>query len=392
MEKEEFRDLVQKISDGEATEKEVALYNRYFAAYQQAGEQWDDHEMGDKNRVYARLKQRIRQHIKPAVIVPFWKRHLRIGSAAAVLILIFAGLGFYFNYKKNARADLAKQDVAPGGNKAILVLANGAKITLTDAADGELARQPGISIRKTKDGQLVYTVIDGNSSAGKSRSTENYNTISTPLGGQYQINLPDGTKVWLNAASSLKFPASFASLRERRVELSGEAYFEVVHDKRLPFIVKTSRQEVRVLGTHFNINSYDDDASTKTTLLQGSVLVHGLRKKPGQEERDFAVLKPGQQSTLDRSITVSEADVEMVTAWKDGNFLFNDTDLPSIMKQLARWYNVDIDYSNVPADRIFTGFISRDVNLSKVLEMLEVTGGIKFKIDNKTIKIIHINE
>ncbi|HMI03141.1 MAG TPA: FecR domain-containing protein [Pedobacter sp.] len=389
MNKEEFRDLVRKVSDGEASDTEVALYNRYYAAYQQAGEMWDEQEMGDQGRVSARLKQRIHQQIRPAVVIPFWKRHLRMASAAAVLLLLSAGLVFYLNTQRSMEADLASHDVAPGGNKAVLTLGNGTRIALTDALNGELAQESGISVKKTKDGQLVYTVMESSDPGDPAQAGGIYNTVSTPMGGQYQINLPDGTKVWLNAASSLKFPASFANLKERRVELVGEAYFEVSHNKKLPFIVKTEKQDVLVLGTHFNINSYPDEPATRTTLLQGAVLVRRLGSRSEKGNRDFVVIKPGQQCTLGQRIGVEDADVEMVTAWKDGNFLFNDTDLPNIMKQLARWYNVDIDYSNVPADRFFTGFISRDVNLSKVLKMLEETGRIKFKVEHNNIKIIN---
>jgi transmembrane sensor len=389
MNKEEFRDLVRKVSDGEATETEVSLYNRYYAAYQQEGEMWDEENMGDKGRIYVRLKQRIYQQIAPAVIVPFWKRHLRMASAAAVLLLFSAGLLFFLNTKSDVEAELVSHDVAPGGNKAVLTLGNGTRIALTDAVNGELARQSGISVKKAKDGQLVYTVMESSGSGDPAQTTGIYNTVSTPMGGQYQINLPDGTRVWLNAASSLKFPASFVNLKERRVELVGEGYFEVSHNKKLPFIVKTEKQEVLVLGTHFNINSYPDESATRTTLLQGAVLVRRLGSRSEKGNRDFVVIKPGQQCALGQQIGVEDADVEMVTAWKDGNFLFNDTDLPNIMKQLARWYNVHVDYSNVPANRFFTGFISRDVNLSKVLKMLEETGRIKFKVVHNNIKIIN---
>lgn len=387
MNKAEFSELVGKISNGEATDAEIALYNRYYAAYQQGDQDWNDAEMGDKELVYAKLKARIYQQIKPAVVVPFWKKHLRVAAAAAVLLLIAFSL---LVYRNNGRLEqVVKQDVAPGGNNAVLTLADGRRIALADAANGELAKQAGISVQKTKDGQLVYTVI-GVSDDRTSSSL--YNTVSTPTGGQYQVNLPDGTRVWLNAASSLKFPTDFGSLKERRVELSGEAYFEVTHDRRAPFIVKTALQEVLVLGTHFNVNSYADENFTKTTLLKGAVLVRRTAVRAAQGDKDFVVLKPGQMATLDQHLSVADADVEMVTAWKDGNFLFNETDLRSILRQLERWYNVDVDYSNVPEGRSFTGFISRGVNLSKVLEMLEVTGRIKFKIDNKAIKIININE
>lgn len=386
MTKEEFLDLVTKITDGRATDAEIALYNRYYKEYQRAGESWDSAEMGDEASIKAKLKKRIDEKIKPMIIIPFWRKNIGIAAAAVVVLGLFAGLLFYFNPGLiKSSSTLVKQDVAPGGNKAILTLADGSTINLSDAANGNLAKQAGIEITKTADGELVYTA-----KGQDENQSMNYNTIATPVGGKYQINLPDGTKVWLNAASTLKFPSSFAKLRERKVQLNGEAYFEVAHDDKTPFIVGTAHEEVLVLGTHFNVNCYADEPVTKTTLLKGAVLARML--KLGTIDNDHVLLKPGQQAVLDKSFTLKSVDVEEVTAWKDGNFLFNDTDLRDILRQLSRWYDVRVDYNEIPKDRYFTGFISRDVNLSKVLQQLEVTGNIQFKIENRTIKIIDLKK
>lgn len=386
MKKEEFRALVGRITDGAASDAEIMLYNKYYREYQRAGEAWNEEEMGAGVLLKDKLKKRIDAKIKPAIIIPFWRRRINMAAAAVILLSLSAALLFHFNGGLfNSSMDLVKHDVEPGGNKAVLTLADGRKINLSDAADGNVAEQTGISITKAADGKLVYTAKDQDENL-----TVSYNTIATPVGGQYQVNLPDGTKVWLNAASSLKFPASFARLKEREVQLSGEAYFEVAHNDKMPFIVKTNRQDVLVLGTHFNINSYADETTTKTTLLKGSVLARmtGLKGEDG----DHVLLKPGQQAVLYQSFTVKPVDVEEVTAWKDGNFLFNDTDLRDIMKQLSRWYDVRVDYDEIPKKRFFSGFISRSVSLSKVLKLLEFTGNIQFNIENKTIKITDLKK
>lgn len=389
MEREEFRNLVERIADGSANDVEIALYNRYYHEYQSAGESWSVEEMGTQAVIKEKLKERINKNINPVTILPLWRRYSRIAVAAIALLTLSTGLYLYFNTSfLKSSVDLVQQDVAPGGNKAILTLADGKTINLSDARNGSLGEQAGIAITKNKDGKLTYTAGKVNDNLPVS-----YNTITTPIGGQYQVNLPDGTRVWLNAASSLKFPTSFAKLRERKVELIGEAYFEVAHSRDLPFIVKSSKQEVLVLGTHFNINSYADEGAIRTTLLQGAVLVRNLEKRENPRlGTDYVVLKPGQQAALKEVFAVKSVDLEAITAWKDGNFLFNDTDLKDILKQVSRWYNVSIDYDEIPKNRFFTGFISRDVNLSKVLQMLEVTGNIQFKIEDKAIKITDLKK
>jgi transmembrane sensor len=387
MEKEEFRNLVERVTDGTASDAELALYSRFYNAYQQAGESWSIEDMGDQVVVGDKLKQRIHKKIKSVTPIPLWKRNLSIAAAALVLLTLSTGLYLYFNTSfLKPSVNLVQQDIAPGGNKAILTLADGRTINLSDAKDGNLAEQAGIAVTKNKDGKLTYTAgkVNGNLPVS-------YNTIATPVGGQYQVNLPDGTRVWLNSASSLKFSTSFTNLKERRVELNGEAYFEVTHVKDLPFVVKSGKQEVLVLGTHFNINSYADEGAIRTTLLKGSVLVRQDVKNP-HTGKDFVLLMPEQQASLKETFTVKTVDVEAITAWKDSNFLFNDTDLKDILKQVSRWYNVSVDYDEIPKNRFFTGFISRDVNLSKVLQMLEVTGNIQFKIEDKAIKITDLKK
>lgn len=302
-------------------------------------------------------------------------------KVAAVLVLC-AGVVFFTTQTKKGEL-LA--DVAPGGNKAILTLADGSKVLLDSAVNGEIIKQSGVMVSKAADGQLVYTIQERVVHGEPKKMLTN--TVSTPRGGQYQINLPDGTRVWLNAASELKFPLSFAGLKERRVSLTGEAYFEVKKNAAKPFIVASDRQVVQVLGTHFNVNSYKDDANTKTTLLEGAVKVQSLKGgSPGE-----AILKPGQQARIgNASSTISVATVDPLAeiAWKKGQFFFENEPIENIMKEVSRWYDVDIVYKDDFAGKTVWGSVTRYGNVSKVLSILELTGGIHFKIEGRRI-IVH---
>ncbi|MCD0490082.1 FecR family protein [Pedobacter sp. MC2016-14] len=306
--------------------------------------------------------------------------------AAAAAVIIVAGLSLYF-YTKPANTSLTsidalKNDLPAGRNGATLTLANGRKISLTDALNGQLAEESGASINKTVDGQIVYSLQKG-SSAGRNKSTS-YNTLSTANGQQYQIVLPDQSKVWLNASSSIKFPATFTSLKDRIVELKGEAYFEVFKDHAHPFIVKTNTQEVQVLGTHFNINSYVDEGVTKTSLLEGSVQITSILWNKTLQRQ---VLKPGQQAILSgSSLKVSDAEVEHAIDWKNNEFIFNNEPLEIIMRKVARWYDVKVVYEDEQLrNEVFGGTISRFKNVSRVLRMLEMTGSVHFKIEGRRI-------
>lgn len=310
-------------------------------------------------------------------------RLTRYVAIAAVLLMVVAAGIMLFN--KNSALDPAAHIshaaglVVPGGNKAYLTLADGKVISLTDAGKGQLAEQAGISIRKTADGQVVYEAEKQEAdAAGKT------NTVTTPRGGQYQIVLPDGTRVWLNAASTLSFPTAFAGLKNRVVELKGEAYFEVAKDKSKPFIVKTTQQQVEVLGTHFNINAYADEENTRTTLLEGSVKVAAMGVLS-----QSAVLKPNQQAILaDNTLTVAAVDPEMAIDWKTGNFSFNKESLPAIMRKISRWYDVEIVYQDNYTGNDFTGIVSRKKQVTEVLDLLELTGLVHFKIEGRRITVM----
>jgi len=266
----------------------------------------------------------------------------------------------------------------------MLTLANGKQIYISDAAAGNIAEEAGVSISKTADGQITYHV-----KAGETGRTQ-YNTLQTRNGQQTQIILPDNSKVWLNAGSLIKYPSSFAALKDRKVELMGEAYFEVAKDKNHPFIVKTALQEVQVLGTHFNINSYPDEPKLITTLLEGSVKVnygkYDLMLKPGQQ----SVLKLNQAAGITPSdMKISQADIAEAMAWKNGFFRFEEEPLESVMRKVARWYNVEVTYApGVPKNILLGGFISRNKNISAVLEMMTRTEDVRFKMEGNKVTVL----
>lgn len=312
---------------------------------------------------------------------------VRIAIAASILMALGIGFWMHANYQqKFSGNNRYGSDIAPGSNQATLTLGNGKKINLSHAGKGEIASLQGITIRKTADGQIVYQVA---ASRSKSALIE-YNTVSTPRGGQFEVHLPDGSKVWLNAASSLKFPSAFIPNQNRQVELSGEAYFEVAKNKAAPFMVKTIKQVVRVVGTHFNIDSYADEPSVKTTLLEGSVKVSSAEHGKNAIAQN-TILKPGQQSLLASGapIKVANVDADDAIAWKQGIFLFEGDSLEDIMQRVSRWYNVTVEFQNPDTKKIkFSGAVSRFATVSHVLKKLELVGDVSFSIENNKIIVL----
>jgi ferric-dicitrate binding protein FerR (iron transport regulator) len=300
--------------------------------------------------------------------------------AVAASIIAVLGFGWYllskitFNKNVNNVAAVIK----PGGNKAFLTLANGTKIDLDQAVNGTIANQEGIKITKAADGQLVYTIVE----AKTGQQVTGYNTISTPAGGQYQVTLPDGTKVWLNALSSLKYPTAFTG-KYRTVALTGEGYFEVAKNKNKPFKLSTAKQEISVLGTHFNVSAYADEPEIKTTLVEGGVAVKNFSPLA------TGVLKPGQQAIFHGTgFEINKVDVEEYIAWKNGFFMFNNEGIKEAMQKLARWYDVEIEYVGNFDGIYFGGSFSKHNNLQETLKILESTDKFKFKIEGRRIKII----
>lgn len=320
------------------------------------------------------------------------QRHVwfRVAAAAVIIIILSAGSYFLFNdhpIQPIAKTETQQQpkfenDLAPGGNKAVLTLANGTQIVLDSAGNGALTQQGNTKIIKLNNGQLYYNSLNGSS---LKTGEVLYNTISTPRGGQYHVVLADGSKVWLNAVSSLRFPTSFTG-KEREVELTGEGYFEVAHNAAKPFNVSVNGIEVQVLGTHFNINAYSDEATIKTTLLEGSVKVgKGSASK---------VIAPGEQAQIENlgnpKIIVQTVDVDVVLAWKNGRFIFHGNNIQSVMRQLARWYNVEVNYQGNVTDEEFVGVINRSryENISEILEMLEKTRTVSFAVNGHNITVM----
>ncbi|MET1056995.1 MAG: FecR domain-containing protein [Pedobacter sp.] len=370
---EKFSALLQKYNEGKCSQEEIAWLESWYLQLNEKDKAKLSRAELDEEKllIWAAVENQTRE----IHVVKLWPK---IAAAASLLLVLGTGLFFYHadrttSMPKLAKTSIYKNDIAPGGVKATLTLADGRKITLDGAKNGELAAETGITITKTADGQLVYTVSDS-----KSKNTAAFNTISTPKGGQYQVRLPDGTEVWLNAASSLKFPVSFNNSKQRKVELQGEAYFEVAHNKQKPFVVKTHRQDVEVLGTHFDVNSYPDEPVTKTTLLEGSVKLNGA-----------TILKPGQQGiSKGSSINVKQVDVDDELDWKNKQFILNDEDLQVVMRRLARWYDVDVVYEGKPADIQFVGVVSSTRNISGVLKLMERTGKVHFKIEGNKITVL----
>ena len=311
------------------------------------------------------------------------KTWIAIGIAASILLL--AGISYFFILTKNDISDrfvIEKQkDLPAGENKATLTLSDGRVINLNHDAPGIIGQEAGVEITKATDGTLVYKVLEGK------LNTTGFNTIATPVGGQYAVILPDGSKVWLNAGSSLKYPTRFAPTG-RKVTLTGEGYFEITHQRdkngKIPFTVsvfKGSRptEEVQVLGTHFNINAYTNEPSVKTTLLQGSISI-------SLNDGKTALLKPGQEAELDnQNLNIQQADTEMATAWKNGEFVFRE-DLRSVLRKVARWYDVEIIYENsAPQNLTLGGWMSRSNSISEVLNHIQLTGKVHFKLEGRRV-------
>lgn len=307
----------------------------------------------------------------------FWKRI----AAAAVFILV-AGLGYFYvkqeRFEPLVETELV-QDILPGMNKASLTLHDGSILNLDGLDNGIILNQKDISVLKTSDGQLVYQIT------GKAdNDNSSLHELVTPRGGQYMVVLPDGSKAWLNAASSIKFPVIFNE-KSRKVEVTGEVYFDIkkslTQNGRLrPFLVKANEAEIEVLGTQFNINTYNNPTQVRTTLVEGSVKIH----KGNLAE----LLKPGQEATISQTspmIQINEADTERAVAWKKGYFQFEKTPLQEVMLQLSNWYDVDVNYEGTIPERAFSGEISRSTTLSQVLEILAISNIQLNRNDKKII-------
>ena len=299
----------------------------------------------------------------------------KIAVAASVFLMIGLGTLIFFQKSNLAPTVVASKEIndkKPGKTGAILTLSNGSVIVLDDVGNGLVANQQNTAIIKKNDG-IVYTA--------DSNAQTVYNTMTTPRARQYNLQLSDGTKVWLNASSSITFPTSFSG-KERKVSITGEVYFEVAKDKSRPFMVSVNDMQVNVLGTHFNVNAYEDEKSVNTTLFEGSVLI---RKK-----NVSVLLKPGQQAEKQKSGTIvvnNNVNLDQIIGWKNGTFFFENASLEMVLRQLSRWYDIDIVFEKGIKPRIFEGEIQRNLQLSQVLKILE-NSGIHLKIEGKTLRVM----
>lgn len=373
MTREAFYQLVEKHLNGLTSDHEQQQLINFTQSFQREG--WDSKLLGDaaflQHELYKKILDSLTDNEDTAApasgvrtLVPSRTIGVRRWVAAAVLILASLGAYFWSTWRPDKQQPIhaklptpAGGDILPGGNKAVLTLGDGTTVILDGAADGQIAQQHGVSIVK-KDGQVIY----GPAEAADITAAA-LNTMSTPRGGQYQLTLPDGSRVWLNAASSITYPTVFLPGISREVEVTGEVYFEVVRDAARPFLVnavspstRRNMGRVEVLGTSFNINAYEDEPAVRTDLLEGSI-------KFGSE-----ILRQGQAYFRGK---VHDVDVQRAVAWKNGLFYFDDADLSSVLRQISRWYNVDIEYPNGVPDRVFGGKIERSLTLSQMLLILE---------------------
>lgn len=368
MTENEVKDIIHRYQEGKATDEDMVFLESWYLHYN-ISEQTD---IADKDRfsdvelAWREIQQNTSNHRKFQILP-------RIAVAASILI-VFSFAFWFFSYEEkelNTTITEVVENIEPGGNIAFLTLSNGQKISLNDTPEGEIANQDGMRIKKSDNGRVIYQVAS--SVTDYLQEGNKSNTIETPRGGQYQVVLSDGSIVWLNAASSLKFPLIFNG-SQRIVELEGEAYFEIAHNKSMPFKVRTKTQVVEVLGTHFNLNAYQGE-NPITTLLEGSVKVI----VPGGISK---FIKPGEQTELfsDGTLRASEVNIDLSVAWKDGKFIFRNEPVESVMRKIARWYDVEISYPDgIPQRRVWAN-ISRFQNVSDILELIELSKVAHFKI------------
>jgi len=382
MTKAEFIELSEKYMAGKCTPDEMEMLRVYKDRITLQDDAWST-DMGDKDAIHHELRERLAIETNDGQLI----RRMNYGwlKAASIILLIVTGGLLFYQSKSGLKKQLIVKSAAmqkltkPGTQLAVLTLSNGEKIALNTIGEGRINSEQGTSIHKGEDGFLVYDL--SGTKTNNNNLTDKYNTISTPPGGEYHLKLSDGTQVWLNAGSTLKFPVAFAS-NKRVVEITGEGYFEVKKDNSRPFLVNAGVTQVKVLGTHFNVSAYGNDQQITTTLLEGSVQLSAGTVS--------ALLKPGQQGIAVRqkpSFLVQQADLESVVAWTKGNFVFNDVNIKDVMKIVARWYNVHVEYEGNVANKKFGGTTSRYSSITELLDNMALTGGIHYKIEGRKVTI-----
>jgi transmembrane sensor len=372
MEQRDARQILSKHRDGNATEEEKALLESWML-----NGDHDNNDLTDDELLHdlAEIRQRLNIDNLQVKTRPMWPRIAAV--AAAVFIFLTAGIYVALHKQPDAPQTIAKNapvDIAPGEYKAILTLSDGSNIGLTSAKQGILAKQGNTIITKTADGEIAY------SANTPTATNQTYNTITIPRAGKWNVVLPDGSKAWLDAFSSIRFPTVFTA-KNRTVEITGQVYFEVVHNAARPFRVLANGQTIEDIGTHFNVNAYKDEPGIKTTLVEGSVSV--------SNDNQRVVLKPGQQSVFlsnNKIFVKKDLNVEDEIAWKDGYFEFNKASIQTVMRQFARWYDVEVTYEGTTPISKITGKVPRNVNASQALKILSSLD-IHFKIEDKKIII-----
>lgn len=366
----EAKELLRKYTEGTCTEEEKYVFEQWYDNLNRA-DRLQLTEM-DLEATEQEISNVLFDQIQQPKRVVLWPR-----IAAAVLVVLSVGGYLFIQHQATSQTDQSQIDqaIVPGSNKAMLTLSNGKQISLSDAQNGTLSKEGNQLVKKAGNGTVSY---ESNGTSDKSEAIT-YNMINTPRGGQWSVILPDGTKVMLDATSSIKYPVRFIG-KERNVEVTGQAYFEVAHNPKMPFLVKTKSQVVEVLGTHFNVNVYTDEPLSTVTLLEGRVkILKGLKT---------AVLKPGQQAVTyngANNISVKKVDAESFVAWKTGRFFFNKADIQTVMRQLSRWYDVEVSYKGTMPQQQFNGDIQRNLQATQILDILSNYYDIPFKIEGKKI-------
>jgi transmembrane sensor len=367
--------LAKRWMAGVITENEKEEFEIWYNSFDDSKSSSPVNRDSIKKRSYLQLLQRTGIKSRTAGVRQIKKR---IYLAAAVLAGIIFSVWFFKPdlIDSKLKASNNTSVIVPGRNQAILTLVGGKKIFLIYSNNGRLAQQGDVNVVKPAAGSIAYN------DTHQTKPSNDENLLETPKGGQYHLTLSDGSQVWLNAGSSIQFPVSFKGSPQRKVKINGEAYFEVSRDKTHPFVVDMIDQTVEVIGTHFNINSYQDEPFVRTTLLEGSVKV--INKITGK----MGILKPDEQSVVDKStLQINVADTEEATAWKSGYFMFGGDDISSIMRRLSRWYDVDVLYDGPkPIDK-FEGTVNRFGSVQQVLDKLELTGRVHFKIAGRRIMV-----
>lgn len=379
----DIQDLFRRYLDGTATETDVDMLLSYFKDKNREGDlraiianelehmpdEADGRWQGPVDESFSKIKLMMAAPKARIFRLPSWK------VAAAIIVVIGASL--VWRYTRVPRQDavpVPTTTIIPGGNHAILTLADGRRVALDSQAIGRLGESDGLSITKLDSGTLAYAAEGEKSSSG-----EVYHVLTTPRGGQFQVVLPDGTRAWLNSASSIKYPLSFNG-PERRVEITGEVYFDVAKNGSKPFLAATGGMQVQVLGTEFDLMAYPDEGAIRTTLIKGSI-----RVAAGEVLR---LIKPGQQAVLEHNqddIGIVYPDLQDVLAWKEGKFRFHKASISLIMRQLARWYDVDIIYEGAPPAFEFNGVLPRKQNVTEILDVLTETRSVHFSISGRKI-------